>query len=102
MKWPTAANGEEGLAKARALLPDLIVLDVLLPDLAAWRSASCQGEAHQPDPDHHGHSQGREIDRVLGLELAADDYVTKPFSTRELVLRSRVCSAADRRAEVQG
>lgn len=85
----TAADGEEALKKARAALPDLIVLDLMLPEVDGLevckilrRDARVAGT-----PIIMLTAKAAEIDRVLGLELGADDYVTKPFSPRELVLR---------------
>ncbi len=85
----TAADGEEALKKARALLPDLIILDVMLPEVDGLEV--CKILRRDPTvsatPIIMLTAKAAEIDRVLGLELGADDYVTKPFSPRELVLR---------------
>ncbi len=85
----TAADGEEALTKARAVLPNLIILDLMLPEVDGMevckilrRDARTSGI-----PIIMLTAKAAEIDRVLGLELGADDYVTKPFSLRELVLR---------------
>jgi DNA-binding response OmpR family regulator len=85
----TADDGAEALQKARSHRPDLIVLDVMLPEIDGLeickllrRDASTAGT-----PIIMLTAKAAEIDRVLGLELGADDYVTKPFSPRELVLR---------------
>jgi len=87
----TAADGEEALKKAKATLPALIVLDLMLPEIDGMevckllrRDASTAGI-----PIIMLTAKAAEIDRVLGLELGADDYLTKPFSPRELVLRIR-------------
>jgi two-component system phosphate regulon response regulator PhoB len=85
----TAADGEEALKKARALLPNLIILDVMLPEVDGLEV--CKILRRDPTvsatPIIMLTAKAAEIDRVLGLELGADDYVTKPFSPRELVLR---------------
>ncbi len=85
----TAADGAEALRKARATLPDLILLDVMLPEVDGL--AVCKLLRHDPNttaiPIIMLTAKAAEIDRVVGLELGADDYVTKPFSPRELVLR---------------
>jgi two-component system phosphate regulon response regulator PhoB len=85
----TAADGDEALKKARALLPDLIVLDLMLPEVDGLEV--CKILRRDPKvsaiPIIMLTAKAAEIDRVLGLELGADDYVTKPFSPRELVLR---------------
>ena len=85
----TAADGEEALKKARGELPNLIVLDLMLPEVDGLEVCKIL----RRDPKTSGipivmlTAKAAEIDRVLGLELGADDYVTKPFSPRELVLR---------------
>jgi len=85
----TAADGEEALTKARTVLPDVIVLDLMIPEVDGLEVCKIL----RRDPRTAGipilmlTAKAAEIDRVLGLELGADDYVTKPFSPRELVLR---------------
>ncbi|MFD7901603.1 response regulator transcription factor [Kitasatospora sp. NPDC059722] len=84
-----AADGAEGLALARSAPPDLLVLDLMLPGLDGLEvlrrlRASAEGAGL---PVVLLTAKGDEADRILGLELGADDYVTKPFSPRELVLR---------------
>src|SRR6267142_1301401 len=85
----TAADGEEALKKARAVLPDLIILDLMLPEVDGLEV--CKILRRDPStsaiPIIMLTAKAAEIDRVLGLELGADDYITKPFSPRELVLR---------------
>ncbi len=85
----TAADGEEALAKARLLLPQLIILDLMLPGVDGLEVCKIlrrdQQTAHTPILILT--ARAAERDRVRGLELGADDYVTKPFSPRELVLR---------------
>lgn len=84
-----AADGAEAVRKAREDEPDLIVLDVMLPELDGLEV--CKLLRREPAtarvPILMLTARAAEIDRVLGLELGADDYVTKPFSPRELVLR---------------
>jgi two-component system phosphate regulon response regulator PhoB len=85
----TAADGAEALKKARSALPGLIVLDLMLPAVDGLEVCKIL----RRDPATVGipiimlTAKAGEIDRVLGLELGADDYITKPFSPRELVLR---------------
>ena len=85
----TAADGDEALKKARSLSPNLIILDVMLPEVDGLEVCKIL----RRDPTASGipiimlTAKAGEVDRVLGLELGADDYVTKPFSPRELVLR---------------
>jgi DNA-binding response OmpR family regulator len=87
----SAADGAEALAKARAILPDLIILDVMLPEVDGLEV--CKLLRRDPStaeiPIIMLTAKAAEVDRVIGLELGADDYVTKPFSPRELVLRVR-------------
>ena len=85
----TAADGEEALQKARALLPSLIILDLMLPEVDGMEVCKIlrRDQRTQNIPIIMLTAKAAEIDRVLGLELGADDYVTKPFSPRELVLR---------------
>src|SRR6059036_1917101 len=96
----TAADGNEALKKARASLPDLIVLDLMLPEVDGLEVCKIlrRDPATKEIPIIMLTAKAAEIDRVLGLELGADDYVTKPFSPRELVLRVR---ALLRRSERQ-
>ena len=85
----TAADGEEALQKARAILPSLIILDLMLPEVDGMEVCKIlrRDQRTQNIPIIMLTAKAAEIDRVLGLELGADDYVTKPFSPRELVLR---------------
>ena len=87
----TANTGEEALAALRRAPPDLILLDVMLPDLSGTELCS-RIRADQrlaSVPIIMLSAKSEEIDRVVGLEVGADDYVTKPFSPRELSLRVR-------------
>jgi DNA-binding response OmpR family regulator len=85
----TAADGAEALQKARATPPDLIVLDLMLPEISGLEVCKMlrRDSATSALPIIMLTAKAAEIDRVLGLELGADDYITKPFSPRELVLR---------------
>ena len=84
-----AANAKQGLEIARSKRPDLVLLDLMLPD----QPGTDVCKALKSDARTRGThvlmltAKGEEIDRVLGFELGADDYVVKPFSVRELVLR---------------
>ena len=83
-----ARDGAEGLQKAQASRPDLAVLDIGLPEmdgLALCREIRADSEL----PILFLTARSDEIDRILGLEMGGDDYVTKPFSPRELVARVR-------------
>ena len=85
----TAADGAEALKKARSVLPGLIVLDLMLPEVDGLEVCKMlrRDPATAAIPIVMVTAKAAEIDRILGLELGADDYVTKPFSPRELVLR---------------
>ena len=85
----TARSGEEALNKARDSHPDLIVLDVMLPGVDGLEICKMlkRDTKTASIPIIMVTARATEIDRVLGLELGADDYVTKPFSPRELMLR---------------
>jgi two-component system phosphate regulon response regulator PhoB len=85
-----ASSGGEGLKLSREKRPEVVLLDLMLPDLSGTQVC----RALRGDPDLGAGlsililtAKGEEIDRVLGFELGADDYVTKPFSMRELLLR---------------
>src|SRR6185503_7274882 len=84
----TAYDGEQALALARQRQPDLIVLDLMLPrldGLAVCRTLRAESEV----PIIMLTARTTEDDKLLGLDLGADDYVTKPFSPRELLARVR-------------
>lgn len=84
-----AADGAEALKKARSLMPTLIVLDLMLPEVDGLEVCKMlrRDSATAKVPIIMLTAKAAEIDRILGLELGADDYITKPFSPRELVLR---------------
>ncbi|MER3479039.1 MAG: DNA-binding response regulator [Meiothermus sp.] len=81
-----ASNGLEALEKIKELLPDLVILDVMMPELDGFETLAMIREISNV-PVIMLTVRGDEADRVRGLELGADDYVTKPFSPRELVSR---------------
>jgi len=86
-----ASTGEEALAWLRARVPDLVLLDLMLPDLSGIEL--CRRIKSNPRtsavPVVILTARSEEVDRIVGLELGADDYVRKPFSVRELILRVR-------------
>jgi DNA-binding response OmpR family regulator len=85
----TASDGAAGLERARSEHPDLLVLDIMLPKLSGLEVCkTLRAEGFQA-PIVMLTARGQEIDKVVGLELGADDYVTKPFSIRELLARVR-------------
>ncbi len=89
MEVTTAADGAEALKKARSVIPNVIVLDLMLPEVEG--TEVCKILRRDPKtasiPIVMLTAKAAETDRVVGLELGADDYVTKPFSPRELILR---------------
>ena len=85
----TADDGKKGLALALSEAPDLILLDVMMPGMSGWDLCREIRKRGLDVPVIMLTARGEEVDRVLGLELGADDYVTKPFSLRELMARIR-------------
>ena len=85
----STARGREGLQLAREQKPELLLLDLMLPDLSGTEVC----KALKQDPETRDiavvmlTAKGEEVDRIVGFELGADDYVAKPFSVRELLLR---------------
>jgi len=86
----TATEGGAGLRLALEERPDLIVLDVMLPEMSGFDVCRNLRRAGLEVPIIMLTARGEEIDRVLGLEIGADDYLTKPFSVRELLARARI------------
>lgn len=82
-----AATGQEGLMLVTRRPPDLVLLDIMLPDLDGFEVCRRLRETGYTMPILILSARGQEIDKVRGLELGADDYVTKPFSLRELLAR---------------
>lgn len=81
-----AYDGEEALAKVAAAKPDLILLDLMLPKLDGFQVCRKVRESHTM-PIIMLTAKEEEVDKVLGLEMGADDYITKPFGMRELLAR---------------
>ncbi len=94
----TASDGEAALAAVAAEAPDMVLLDVMMPRKTGYEV--CQ--AIRANPDWKAvriimlTAKGREVEREKGLALGADDYITKPFSTQEVVERVRELLAQDR------
>ena len=93
-----ATDGPTALERARAQPPDLVVLDLGLPGLDGLDVARALQAADPPVPIIMLTARSDEVDRVLGLELGADDYLVKPFSPRELVARVRAVLRRSARA----
>ena len=81
-------NGAEALTLARTQQPDLVLLDVMMPGLQGWEVCR-ELRRESAVPILMLTARGEELDRVLGLELGADDYIVKPFGFRELLARIR-------------
>ncbi len=98
----TAKDGVQGLAAARREKPDLVVLDLMLPEMNGLDV--CRAIRRESDvPIIMLTARVEEMDKLIGLEIGADDYMTKPFSPRELVARVRVIlrrASGDATAEV--
>jgi two-component system alkaline phosphatase synthesis response regulator PhoP len=84
----TAGNGQLALLQARQEEPDLIVLDIMMPEMDGYEFMRLYSRERET-PTILLTAKIEESDKVLGLELGADDYVTKPFSPRELTARIR-------------
>jgi DNA-binding response OmpR family regulator len=84
----TAEDGEQALAAFEAFPPDLVLLDLMLPRIDGLEVLRRIGDRNRPAVIMLT-AKGEETDRIVGLELGADDYVTKPFSPREVVARVR-------------
>jgi two-component system alkaline phosphatase synthesis response regulator PhoP len=82
-----AADGIEGLRKAVEEAPDLIILDIMLPEMDGLEVCRKLRQKYISIPIIMLTAKGEEIDKVVGLEIGADDYITKPFSIRELIAR---------------
>lgn len=99
----TSPDGEEALSNIKKVLPDVLILDLMLPGVSGLDVC----KSIRADDDIKDMSiimltaKGEEIDRVIGFELGADDYVTKPFSVRELILRVKVLLKKQRESLVQ-
>jgi len=84
----TALDGKEGMKKAINEEPDLIILDLMLPEISGWDICrNLRRDSSVPIIMLTAH--GEDTDKIVGLELGADDYVTKPFNPKELVSRVR-------------
>ena len=95
----TARDGLTGLRKARTEDPDLIILDVMLPSMDGFEVCRRLRSHGVRSPILMLTAKAQEVDKVLGLELGADDYVTKPFSPRELQARVKALLRRSRPAD---
>ena len=97
----TALEGEEGKQKALDEKPDLIVLDLMLPKMDGIEVCKQLRQEHVQIPIIMLTAKDDEFDKVLGLELGADDYMTKPFSPREVVARAKAILRRTKQAEMK-
>lgn len=84
----TASNGREALFAARDHKPDLIILDLMMPEMDGWEFMRIHRQERNT-PIIMLTARVEDVDKIAGLEMGADDYLTKPFSPRELVARAR-------------
>lgn len=98
------SNGKELFKSLRTSLPDLIILDLMLPDSDGFEICNTvkKDEKTALIPVIMLTARSHESDKVLGLEIGADDYITKPFSPRELVARVKVILRRDRKSQPAG
>lgn len=82
----TAADGEQAIETARRYNPDLILLDIMMPKLDGWQVCREVRKTSEV-PIIMLTAKGEVFDKILGLELGADDYISKPFDTKEVVAR---------------
>jgi DNA-binding response OmpR family regulator len=95
----TAADGEEGLNTALNKKPDLILLDIMLPEINGYEVCRLIRQENLTMPIIMLTAKGEESDIILGLNLGADDYVTKPFSIKELIARVEAFLRRSRQVE---
>ena len=97
-----AVNGKDGLRKAIEESPDLIILDIMLPEVNGLDVCRELRHKNINTPVIMLTAKGEEIDKVVGLEIGADDYITKPFSIRELIARIKArLRSAEREAKTE-
>lgn len=98
----TAGDGERGLELAIDRPPDLIILDIMLPKISGFEICKTLKKNNIQVPIIILSAKDQEIDKIMGLDLGADDYVTKPFNIRELIARINAVMRRKRRYEQQG
>ena len=88
----TSANGNIGIKAFQDKKPDLVLLDLMLPDLDGYEVMKRMQQVNRKIPIIILTAKGQLNDKLLGLQLGADDYITKPFDSREIILRIRAIS----------
>src|SRR4030043_143809 len=96
----TASDGEKAIEVARKEKPDLIILDIMLPKISGFEVCRILRK-EMPVPILMLTAKADETDKIVGLEIGADDYMTKPFSMRELLARVRAMLRRTKMTEVQ-
>jgi DNA-binding response OmpR family regulator len=96
----TSEDGEEGFEKALNNKPELIILDLMLPGMNGYEICRSLREQELDMPIIMLTAKSQESDIVLGLNLGANDYVTKPFSIKELIARANACLRSQRKKEI--
>ena len=94
-------DGKEGLSKALSEKPDLILLDIMLPGMNGLEICKELRRKNMDIPILMLTAKGEEIDKVIGLEMGADDYISKPFSIRELLARIKAHLRREKREDVR-
>ncbi|HOX53022.1 MAG TPA: response regulator, partial [Fibrobacteria bacterium] len=93
-----ASDGIEALELAAKVLPEFVILDVMMPRMGGYDVCREIRKRHPEVPILFLSARGEEVDRVVGLELGADDYLVKPFGTRELLARMNAILRRTRRS----
>ena len=96
----TAASGEEGIERLEEEKFDVVILDVMMPGMGGLETLKIINNDHPYLPVIMLTAKAEEIDRVLGLELGADDYIVKPFSSRELLARIKAVKRREKKFRV--
>jgi two-component system, OmpR family, alkaline phosphatase synthesis response regulator PhoP len=94
----SAANGKEALARFVETSPDVVCLDIMMPDVSGYDVCREIRRTHEDIPILFISAKSEEIDKVLGLEIGADDYIVKPFGVKEVVARIRAVTRRHARA----
>jgi len=97
----TSANGSDGLRQAKSFDPDLVILDLMLPQMDGFEVLKAMRDRGLQMPVLILTARGEEVDKVRGLRLGADDYVTKPFGLMELLARVEAVLRRSTQSEIQ-
>ncbi len=94
-----AANGKEALARFVEANPDVVCLDIMMPDISGYDVCREIRRSHEEMPILFISAKSEEIDKVLGLEIGADDYIVKPFGVKEVIARIRAVTRRHARTQ---